>query len=140
MTTTAICTIRKQVVLTIVDRVTPVSGAEIRVVAQHSVRHLGTTRNWITAVSRTRYAIITVNGVVRTTGCGIARIDCTGAPIIAVTDALKVPDNALMASLTPLVDLPKFSIYWALEVLLSHGDGLTSEGNNYAPAWSRRRP
>jgi hypothetical protein len=57
--------------------------------------------------------------------------DTSRAKIKAVTAALKLPDDTLMAALSPLVDLDKFYTYWAMEVLVRHADGYANEGNNH---------
>jgi CotH kinase protein len=50
--------------------------------------------------------------------------------ILALAKSLEKPDEELVAALTPLVDLQAFATFWALESLLTHGDGYTNEGNN----------
>ncbi len=52
------------------------------------------------------------------------------ARIAAVTEALEVPDDELIAALEPLVDLEGFATFWALESLLAHGDGYAADHNN----------
>jgi len=57
--------------------------------------------------------------------------DATRARIKAVSAALKQSDDKLVAALSPLVNLDKFYTYWAMEVLVVHGDGYASDANNH---------
>ena len=50
--------------------------------------------------------------------------------LYAVAEALTLPDDELMNVLPTLVDMEAFYRFWAMEVLLKHGDGYTSDGNN----------
>jgi hypothetical protein len=49
----------------------------------------------------------------------------------AVIDALQADTAALPAAVGALVDLDAFSTYWAMEALLGHWDGYTSNRNNF---------
>lgn len=51
--------------------------------------------------------------------------------IEALTEALTVGDDELLAALEPLVDLDAFYSFWASEVLLVHTDGYGWNTNNY---------
>jgi hypothetical protein len=51
--------------------------------------------------------------------------------IAAMTAALALPDDELLAALEPLVDLDAFYTHWAAEVLSSHTDGYAWNTNNY---------
>jgi spore coat protein H len=57
--------------------------------------------------------------------------DPMGGPLLAVIDALEGPDDGLLDALTPLVNLERFATFWALEVLLGHGDGYSAGKNNF---------
>jgi len=57
--------------------------------------------------------------------------DATRARIKAVTAALKLADDKLVAALSPLVNLDKFYSYWAMEVLAGHADGYAADSNNH---------
>ena len=49
----------------------------------------------------------------------------------ALTDALEVSDDALIATVEPLVDLDRFTTFWAMELLLMHADGYARNTNNF---------
>lgn len=49
----------------------------------------------------------------------------------AVSDALRAPDDALMASLDAALPLEPFYAFWAMESLLGHWDGYTGDLNNF---------
>ncbi|MEZ4398862.1 MAG: CotH kinase family protein [Kofleriaceae bacterium] len=49
----------------------------------------------------------------------------------AVAAALTVPDDQLLAALSPVVDVDRFVTYWAMETLLEHGDGYANNTNNF---------
>ncbi len=51
--------------------------------------------------------------------------------LAALTAALTVPDDALLAALEPLVDLDGFFRFWATESLIEHWDGYNGNTNNY---------
>ena len=51
--------------------------------------------------------------------------------IQALTAALELPDDQLLAALEPLVDLDAFYTHWAAEVISSHTDGYAYNTNNY---------
>jgi len=51
--------------------------------------------------------------------------------IEALVPAMEVNDDILMDTLEPLLDLDRFYDYWAMEVLLMHGDGYARNTNNY---------
>lgn len=57
--------------------------------------------------------------------------DAELAPIKGIVEALKKPDAELVDALSPLVNIDRFVTFWALEILLSHGDGYTSKQNNF---------
>ncbi len=57
--------------------------------------------------------------------------DPMGGPLLALIDALEGPDDALLNALMPLVNLDRFVTFWALEVLLGHGDGYSAGKNNF---------
>ncbi len=49
----------------------------------------------------------------------------------AITAALALPDDQLLAALAPLVDLDQFYTYWAVEGIIGHWDGYQSNRNNF---------
>ena len=51
--------------------------------------------------------------------------------IEALIPALEVDDGVLLETLAPLVDLDRFYDFWAMEVILMHGDGYARNTNNY---------
>lgn len=57
--------------------------------------------------------------------------DPTGAPLRRLADALKAPDEDLLDSLEPVLDLERFFFFWALEFLVAHSDGYTWNRNNF---------
>jgi len=57
--------------------------------------------------------------------------DDTFAPLLAVAEALTVPDGALVEALEQVVNLDLFVTFWALEVLVNHTDAYGSARNNY---------
>lgn len=52
-------------------------------------------------------------------------------PLLAVTDALVLPDDQLVAALDPLVDLPAVYRFWSAESILFHRDGYSGHRNNF---------
>ncbi|MCO4761222.1 MAG: CotH kinase family protein [Myxococcales bacterium] len=60
-----------------------------------------------------------------------ADTDLTGAPLLAVSAALKLPDAQLEAALSKVVNLDRFITYWAMEVLIGHTDGYSTMRNNF---------
>ena len=57
--------------------------------------------------------------------------DPSGAPLVRLAEAMQVPDEQLLASLEPVLDVERFITYWALELLVAHCDGYTSNRNNF---------
>ncbi len=57
--------------------------------------------------------------------------DTTGAPIQALTDALKLPDDQLMAALEKLVNLDDFCMFWATSLAAGNADSYFTKGNNF---------
>ena len=57
--------------------------------------------------------------------------DTSFAPLVAVAQALTVPDDELIEALEPLVNLDRFVTFWALEVAVNHTDAYGSARNNY---------
>lgn len=57
--------------------------------------------------------------------------DTTFAPLLAVSRALQKSDDELMGALEPLLNIDRFLTFWALEVLVSHGDGHNNSRNNF---------
>ncbi len=57
--------------------------------------------------------------------------DKTGALIQAVTDALKLPDDQLMAALDKLVNLDDFCMFWATSLASGSADSYFTKGNNF---------
>jgi hypothetical protein len=53
------------------------------------------------------------------------------ARLDAMVAALEVPDDQLLASLEPLVDVDAFIDFWAMEVLIGHWDGYAGNTNNF---------
>jgi len=49
----------------------------------------------------------------------------------ALVAALEVDDDALLETVGELVDLDRFYDYWAMEVILMHGDGYARNTNNF---------
>lgn len=49
----------------------------------------------------------------------------------AVTRALDAPDEELLASLEPVVDVDQFTTFWAMEILTAHVDGYSANTNNF---------
>ena len=56
--------------------------------------------------------------------------DESGALLVAVADALTADDDELEAALDEVLDVDAFLTFWALETLVSHGDGYAANGNN----------
>jgi len=54
-----------------------------------------------------------------------------GDDIEALTAALEVDDDELLGAVGPLVDLDRFTSFWAVEVLIGHWDGYTANTNNF---------
>jgi CotH kinase protein len=54
-----------------------------------------------------------------------------GSDIRAVMDALRLSDSQLLATLGALVDLDAFMTFWAMEGLIGHWDGYSSNRNNF---------
>lgn len=52
------------------------------------------------------------------------------ALLMAVADALRVEDSALEEALAEVLDLEMFLEFWALETLVAHNDGFSSNTNN----------
>lgn len=57
--------------------------------------------------------------------------DPSGEPIRRVYEALQVPDEALLASLEPVLNVPRFYTFWALEALVNHTDSYSGMRNNF---------
>ncbi|MBW2276207.1 MAG: CotH kinase family protein [Deltaproteobacteria bacterium] len=57
--------------------------------------------------------------------------DPGGDDIQALRAALEADDADLVGAIEPLVDLDRFYTFWAIEVLVGHWDGYTSNTNNY---------
>jgi len=53
------------------------------------------------------------------------------APLQALSDALELGDDVLMAELDPLIDLDGFVRMWVADGLISHWDGYASGRNNF---------
>jgi hypothetical protein len=51
--------------------------------------------------------------------------------LAAISAALALPDDQLLAALEPLVDLDEFYTYWAVEGIIGHWDGYQSNRNNF---------
>jgi len=51
--------------------------------------------------------------------------------LVALKDALELPDDELEAAVGALVDLDRFFTVWAMEVMVFHGDGYANMANNY---------
>ena len=51
--------------------------------------------------------------------------------IETLVPALQVDDSDLLETLEPLVNLPSFLAFWAMEVILMHADGYSRAMNNY---------
>jgi len=49
----------------------------------------------------------------------------------ALSDALKLPDEQLLAALEPLLDVDEFMRFWAVESLVAHWDGYSGDLNNF---------
>ena len=54
-----------------------------------------------------------------------------GSDIRAVLNALRVSDSQLLNTLGALVDLDAFMTFWAMEGLIGHWDGYSSNRNNF---------
>jgi spore coat protein H len=55
-----------------------------------------------------------------------------GAPLISISDVLnKTPDDDLIAKLDDLLDIDRFITFWAMEIILEHTDGYTTNRNNF---------
>ena len=52
-------------------------------------------------------------------------------PILNIIDVLNKPDEELIESLSPFLNIDSFITFWALEIILSHGDGYTAKQNNF---------
>ena len=57
--------------------------------------------------------------------------DPTGAPLVRVAQALRVPDERLLDALGTHVNLDRFYTFWALEALVGQADGYASRRNNF---------
>ncbi len=55
----------------------------------------------------------------------------SGDPLEALTEALDAPESDLLRRLEPLLDVPAFMRFWAVESLISHWDGYTGNRNNF---------
>ncbi|MBT3220990.1 MAG: hypothetical protein HN348_18045 [Proteobacteria bacterium] len=51
--------------------------------------------------------------------------------IDALVPALEVEDTSLLQTIEPLIDLGGFYDFWAMEILLMHGDGYARNTNNF---------
>ena len=54
-----------------------------------------------------------------------------GSDLVAVANALDVDDAKLLAALGAIVDIDAFMKFWAMEALVGHWDGYSSNRNNY---------
>ena len=54
-----------------------------------------------------------------------------GRDLVAVANALDVDDAKLLAALGDIVDIDAFMKFWAMEALVGHWDGYSSNRNNY---------
>jgi len=52
-------------------------------------------------------------------------------PLLALQDALALPDDALIAGLEAVLDLDGFITFWATEGFIGHWDGYAQGSNNY---------
>ncbi len=57
--------------------------------------------------------------------------DKTAARIKAVAAALKAPDDKLLSTLAPLVDVDSFATFWAVNSLSGNSDSYFTKGNNF---------
>ncbi len=57
--------------------------------------------------------------------------DANGRPLMGIVEALRQPDDKLIAALDKVMDVPLFVRFWALEALIGHGDGYASNRNNF---------
>jgi hypothetical protein len=57
--------------------------------------------------------------------------DGDGSDLEAFRRAMEVPDDELLASLAPFIDLDTFTTYWAMEGLVGHWDSYSGNGNNF---------
>ncbi len=57
--------------------------------------------------------------------------DPEGGPLRALSEALEAPDEALLEALEPVLDVDLFLTFWAVELLINHGDGYANDRNNF---------
>ncbi len=57
--------------------------------------------------------------------------DDTMAPILKIAETLELPDDQLEMELAKYVNMERFMTFWALEVLIDHIDGYSSNKNNF---------
>lgn len=57
--------------------------------------------------------------------------DLRGAPLLALVEALRAPDDQLIDALEPVLDVERFITFWALETLIAHTDSYTGGINNF---------
>ncbi len=70
-------------------------------------------------------------GWVRTFEPKTSDTDPDHGPIYDAVDAQAVPDDELIDSLEPVLDVDAFLTFWAMEVLVAHLDGYAGNTNNY---------
>ena len=51
--------------------------------------------------------------------------------LIAVQEALQVPDEELKVALSKVINIDSFITYWSVEALINHGDGYALNRNNF---------
>jgi len=54
-----------------------------------------------------------------------------GSDLLAVAHALMASDAELLGRLWPLVDIPAFITFWAMEGIIGHWDGYSGNANNF---------
>lgn len=57
--------------------------------------------------------------------------DTSYAPLLGVAQALQKPDDELVNALSSVLNIDRYITFWALEVLVNHLDGYSSDRNNF---------
>ena len=63
--------------------------------------------------------------------CKTSDTDTSYAPLLGVAQALQKPDDELVDALSSVLNIDRYITFWALEVLVNHLDGYSSDRNNF---------
>ena len=63
--------------------------------------------------------------------CKTGDTDTSYAPLAGVAQALQKPDDELVDALSSVLNINRYITFWALEVLVNHLDGYSSDRNNF---------